>query len=224
MSQAQLARACGVKQPSVHGWLSGKSKFLRGENLLRAAEALDVNDQWLATGDGPMGPRHVTTGSKFVTFGTPAAIQAGPPTVTGGSNVEQWPQQAIGKVPLMSYDRVGDWLDATASFDAGSATDWLPCPAPHSNDTFALTVKGDSMESRRGRTYPAGCVIFVDPQKQPADGDRVVARLADSGEITFKVYKHEDGQRWLQPLNDNHLPIRSAFAVIGTVIGKWEAE
>lgn len=29
ISQAELARACGVKPPSVNGWLSGKAKFLR---------------------------------------------------------------------------------------------------------------------------------------------------------------------------------------------------
>ncbi len=54
ITQADLARACGVKPPSVHGWLSGKAKFLRGENLLRAAAALGVNQEWLATGDGQM--------------------------------------------------------------------------------------------------------------------------------------------------------------------------
>lgn len=54
MSQAELARRCHVSQPSVHGWLSGKSKFLRGENLLAAAGALDVSQQWLATGHGSM--------------------------------------------------------------------------------------------------------------------------------------------------------------------------
>lgn len=54
VNQADLARACGVKPPSVHGWLSGKSKYLRGENLLSAAAALGVNQQWLATGTGPI--------------------------------------------------------------------------------------------------------------------------------------------------------------------------
>jgi len=56
ISQAELARQCGVKQPSVHGWLSGKSKFLRGENLLKAAAALKVSEEWLATGAGSMEP------------------------------------------------------------------------------------------------------------------------------------------------------------------------
>lgn len=54
VSQAALARACGVKPPSVSGWLSGKSKFLRGENLLMAARALNVSEDWLATGRGDM--------------------------------------------------------------------------------------------------------------------------------------------------------------------------
>jgi len=54
VSQAELARACGVKPPSIHGWLSGKSKFLRGENLLLAARRLGVSQDWLATGKGEM--------------------------------------------------------------------------------------------------------------------------------------------------------------------------
>lgn len=54
ISKAELARRVGIKPPSVNGWFSGKAKFLRGENLLSAAAALGVNDQWLATGTGPM--------------------------------------------------------------------------------------------------------------------------------------------------------------------------
>lgn len=52
----ELARACGVKQPSVSGWLSGKSKKMEGANLLAAAEFLKINYWWLANGTGPMRP------------------------------------------------------------------------------------------------------------------------------------------------------------------------
>lgn len=52
INQKQLADAVGVKPPSVNGWLSEKSKFLRGENLLKAAQVLGVSDAWLATGKG----------------------------------------------------------------------------------------------------------------------------------------------------------------------------
>ena len=54
INQAELARRVGIKPPSVNGWLSGKAKFLRGENLLAAASVLGVNQDWLATGKGEM--------------------------------------------------------------------------------------------------------------------------------------------------------------------------
>lgn len=53
-TQAALARACGIKPPSVNDWLSGKTRKIEGENLLRAAAFLNVTPTWLATGKGPM--------------------------------------------------------------------------------------------------------------------------------------------------------------------------
>ncbi|WP_153903434.1 helix-turn-helix domain-containing protein, partial [Acinetobacter baumannii] len=47
-----LARAVGVKPPSVSDWLSGRSKTMEGENLIKAAKFLGVNPDWLATGAG----------------------------------------------------------------------------------------------------------------------------------------------------------------------------
>ena len=58
-SQAALARACGVKPPSVHDWLSGETKTIEGQNLLRAAKFLGVSPEWLTTGKGPKHPGDV---------------------------------------------------------------------------------------------------------------------------------------------------------------------
>ncbi len=81
------------------------------------------------------------------------------------------------------------------------------------------------MTAPHGRTYPEGCIIYVDPEQlNPENGMRVIAKLAGTDEVTFKVYKREDNRVWLQPLNPSHLPIREAFRVLGTVIGKWEDE
>lgn len=52
VTQAALARACKVAQPSVNDWLSGKSKTIRGAALLAAARHLRVSPDWLATGKG----------------------------------------------------------------------------------------------------------------------------------------------------------------------------
>lgn len=54
VSQAALARACGISAPSVNDWLSGKTKSIEGRNLLLAADFLRVLPKWLATGKGPM--------------------------------------------------------------------------------------------------------------------------------------------------------------------------
>jgi len=51
---SELARACGIRQPSINDWLSGRTKKLEGSNLLAAAEFLKVNPWWLANGTGPM--------------------------------------------------------------------------------------------------------------------------------------------------------------------------
>ena len=53
LREADLARACGVKPPSVHYWITGKTKKIEGENLLLAAKALRVDPEWLRTGKTP---------------------------------------------------------------------------------------------------------------------------------------------------------------------------
>lgn len=53
MTPAQLARKAGVKPPSVSLWLNGTTKSIKGQNLLKAAVALQVTPDWLANGRGP---------------------------------------------------------------------------------------------------------------------------------------------------------------------------
>lgn len=53
-TQADLARHCGVKGPSVSDWFTGETKKLKSETLLLAADFLEVSPQWLATGRPPM--------------------------------------------------------------------------------------------------------------------------------------------------------------------------
>lgn len=162
------------------------------------AQACKVSAMWLATGQGDMNE----------------------------SNVQPGPD-IRGQVPLISYVKAGSWDGVIDNLAPGEAEAWLPCIRPHSPNSYALRVDGESMTSPHGnmRSYPHGCIIFVDPEKRsPANGDRVIARLDGSDSVTFKVYKNEDGQQWLQPLNPMNPPIRDNFVVLGTVIGKWEDE
>ena len=195
-SPSQLARAAGKTPSTVTHWTSGATKTIKADSAAGIESLTGFSAVWIATGRGSKRAGNVAPG----------------PTTRG-------------RVPLISFVQAGEWASAHDPYQPEDAEAWLPCLVNHSDDTFALKVRGDSMTSRHGRSYPDGCIIFVDPgKKSPTNGDRIVAKLEGSNEVTFKVFKEEDGRIWLQPLNENHLPIRDRFHVVGTVIGKWEYE
>lgn len=194
LTPADLARATKRTPGAVSQWLDGLTKTVKSDTALSLQNATGFNAVWIATGKGEK--------------------RAG--------NVEPGPD-IRGELPLISWVQAGSWNEASDPFQPGEAEKWMPCPIPHSKASYVLRVKGDSMTSQFGRTYPEGCLIFVDPEKRsPMNGDRIIAKIEGEDEVTFKVYKSEDGRQWLQPLNSSHLPIREAFRVLGTVIGKWE--
>lgn len=136
-------------------------------------------------------------------------------------NVEEAPTIKNG-VPLISWIRAGRWGEASDPFQPGEAEAWVPTFRPTSAHAFALRVRGDSMTAPHGRSYPEGALIIVEPEmRSPTNGDRIVAKLEGSDEVTFKVYKEDAGRKWLAPLNPQHPPIHDRFRVIGTVVGMW---
>lgn len=212
MTQKEAETASGVKQSDI-------SKIERGDTerpagLLALARAYGVDAHWLDTGDGPSPEDLILAG----------AMSAAGRSALGTANTEPGPAQR-GLVPLISWVQAGAWNPTSDPLQPGEAERWMPCPVAHSAGTFVLRVRGDSMTAPHGniRTYPEGCLVYVDPEKRsPMNGDRIIAKLEGEDEVTFKVYKNEDGRQWLQPLNPSHEPIRQVFRVLGTIIGKWE--
>jgi len=82
-SQANLARWCGVRGPSVSDWFSGETKELKAETLLKASEYLNVMARWLLDGTGPIGAdlasieRYIEEGEP--TFGPPVPPESSHP-------------------------------------------------------------------------------------------------------------------------------------------------
>lgn len=220
LTQRQAEAASGVKQSSI-------SKIERGDtsrtmSLLALARVYRADPNWLDTGDGPApwDPVQIRSARNNANepHGTYRVTHTPPetPRFTPGTP---------DTLPLISWEQAAHWDKAGKQL--ADAERWIPCIAHHSRESFALRVRGDSMTSPSGqlKSYRADSIIFVDTQlKTPEDGERVIARLEDGDEITFKVYKEDDGRRWLLPLNPKHEPIRTAFTVIGTVVGKWEDE
>ena len=194
MDVAATARALGVTFQAVAKVKDGGA--FGSTNNLKAAAFFGVDPTYLANGRGVRQVSNISAGP------TPRDV-----------------------VPLISWVQAGAWCSAINGFEIGDAERLLPCPAAHGAQTYALRVRGDSMTapSGNGRSYPEGCVIYVDPDKgSPINGERIIAKLTGSDDVTFKIYKEEDGRRWLMPLNPAHLPIRDEFSVCGTIIGKWE--
>lgn len=53
INNEKLAAACGVAAPTSYNWGSGKTKKIKAEPLLKAAELFGVTPGWLATGAQP---------------------------------------------------------------------------------------------------------------------------------------------------------------------------
>lgn len=140
-------------------------------------------------------------------------------------NISQGPDIA-GLIPLISWVKAGAWHEAVDPFEPGYADEYLPCPASHGLKTYALRVEGDSMTAPYGKSYPRGCIIFVDPDQRGGvvNGDRVIAKLNGDNAVTFKVLVEDSGKKFLRALNPQYPPITGEFRILGKVIGKWESD
>lgn len=107
-----------------------------------------------------------------------------------------------GKVPLISWVAAGTWVDPVDNYHVGDAEDWLPCPPNcRENSTFALTVRGPSMDDGSPAGYRDGEMIFVDGSKiEPVHNADVVVKNG-GGHVTFKRLIQSGSTWYLKPLN-----------------------
>lgn len=203
-----------LQKQGVHKTTQAISKWLNAESMAEPDSMvalcawLGVRREWLEYGVGTKkNEQHVHVMRE----------------ATNVSNVSE----SIGKVPLISWVQAGAWCDSTANIDIHSAENWLSCPVPISRSGYALRVRGDSMTNPgQGRSYPAGCIIFVDPEAETITGDRVVARISRTNEATFKVLVEDAGEFYLKPINPQYpiIKITEETYICGKVIGSFIPE
>lgn len=199
-TQADIAKLFGIEREAVALWESDKA-FPTADKLARLASALSISIDELLSGTKRASNNRALGG-----------------TVSPGPDIR-------GAAPLISWVRAGQFSEAVDNMRPGEAEAWYPLPRRAGQNTYCLRVEGDSMTAPHGKSYPAGCIIFVDPdQRSPANGQRVIAKLEGSPDVTFKQFVQESGRTFLRPLNPQYPPIFDPFKVIGTIIGKWEEE
>ena len=176
LSQADLARACRVKPPSIHGWLSGKSKFLRGENLLSAAAALGVSQRWLATGEGPMVAEQPTLSEPSTGVSLRYAYRHG--IIQGGDNgfIDCVPPSAQDPEPVAYASTMRD------------------------EQAYAVKVRGNSMEP----AIMQGWDVIASPNRPAQPPDLCVVYFADDRKALKRFLWQRDGLVCLESLHVDH--------------------
>lgn len=200
ISKAELARRVGISAPSVNGWFTGKAKFLRGENLLAAAKALGVDEDWLATGRGQMA-REGAAGQHSLSVASAA-------TPSPYVRVQQLDAEAGmgGEMINDDYPDVIRSMDFTPEYIRG-----IVGFVPPQGRLILMTGRGDSMVP----TIQPGDTVVVDTGVTSFDGDGLylinmgsghqIKRLVDRG----RVHVASDNRAYGEP-----------FAIPdGTVIG-----
>ncbi|WP_395608680.1 LexA family protein [Pseudomonas sp. B22129] len=200
----------GKTTQAISKWLNGEA-MAEADSIAALCTWLNVRREWLEYGVLPKeaGENNVR---KF--------------TGGEGGNVIEVTQR-FGKVPLISWVQAGAWCEAISNFEVYDADSWLSCPVAISSHGYALKVLGDSMTNPGpGRSYPAGCIIFVDPEAETKTGDRVIARLPRTNEATFKVLVEDAGRQFLRPINPQYpiIEISEETHICGKVVGAFMSE
>lgn len=146
--------------------------------------------------------------------------------LTSAASTSEGPELK-GKVPLISWVQAGNWMEIANACEPGAAEMYYYCPVPHGPNTFALHVRGSSMENPYGRhSFYDGDIIFIDPDKCADHNSLVVVKLDESNEATFKQLIVEGSDHYLKALNPALLipmqKINGAANGCGVVIAKLE--
>lgn len=200
LKPAGFAKQIGSSRATISDWLSGEITEISYKLAKSISARYGVNFDWIKEGKGDKFPPKL-------------AIETG-----------IYPEiETTSLIPLISFVSAGKWCEAIDNYSIGDAEEWMLCPGKHSKHTYALRVRGDSMTSQHGKSYPDGSIIYVDPEVPYTNGSRVIAKIPGCNEATFKQYAEDAGRRYLKPLNPQYptIEIDDTTLICGVVIGQY---
>lgn len=192
LSKAHIARAVGVSSPTVTDWESGKIKTIEAGNLLKLAQVLNVDAQWLQTGKESRKE----------------------PSYNLADDAMELPKRK--RAPIISYVQAGNWCELVDAYPVGTGEDTIEVDARWSDNTFVLRVRGDSMHP----TLTEGALIVVDPQVEWMHNRIVVVRQNGDTEVTVKRLIKDGDTYYLKPDNTTYplLKLDKDAHVCGVVV------
>ncbi|OSI09168.1 LexA family protein [Neisseria canis] len=118
------------------------------------------------------------------------------------SNARLIPKISSVQIPLLRYEDVFEF-DVTHP-EIVTTVEFIMSDIKSSKITFALKLKGDSMED----AFLNGDIIIIDPMEKPEPGEFVLAIVGE--DVLFRKYRIDNlGQFSLQPLNSDYPVISS---------------
>lgn len=123
-------------------------------------------------------------------------------------------------VPIISWVEAGEWTESPYTEDPSQCDNWLETPKRCGKNSFALEVRGNSMTTDHGPSFPDKSLIIVDPDLEPANKSLIVAMVEGSNEATFKQLIIDSPYSFLRPLNPQYpvLTIDREMNIVGTVV------
>ena len=125
---------------------------------------------------------------------------------------------AARELSLIDWPEVSGWLRSTPEDRQRGGGELVPCPMICGPATFALRVRGASMEPR----FRENDLIFCDPDVVPRSGSFVIVQRAEDDEPVFRQLVIEGRRRYLKAINPAWPhpiePLDSADVICATVI------
>jgi len=227
LTNAQLALACKVSQPTTFNWASGKTKNIKGAPLLLAAKALGVTPEWLSTGKGQKFPANAPTdGQQTATVhiinsahsnyisgvkSKPDELEI-PQFETGGSmggGLLLRDQPGV----IKSWTVNSEWVDKNVPNNTGAA------------NLCIVTGFGPSMRP----IFNSGDPLLIDRGVTSYEGDAIYFfRVGDEGYIKSLQSIPGDGLRVISANRENFdawtIKPDMDFQVFGRVLKVWKSE
>lgn len=183
--QKVLSKMFGVTENGARKWMIGES-VPRYEIILQIIEQFKdtgVTVEWLLSGNPELSP-----------FQSKVSEQG------NHYNVKDM-QIAAWKIPVISWIKAGNFCECIDNYTPGEADEWVGTTTKPKAHTFALIVKGDSMEP----LFPEGIRIIIEPSLEAIHKDYVIAKNGD--EATFKQLIKDGNDYYLKPVNTRY-PIK----------------
>lgn len=209
LKKVDLTRLCKVSSGTVSLWFNGPTQKLDGPNLLKVAEVLDVNPEWLSSGKGEMELDSNNQGNIVKIDHRSYLI----PIFDSGASM------GYGKA-VQEFDTVVGGMRLTK--------EWVSRNVSVSNpaNLAILSAYGDSMSP----TFNDGDILLVDNGITEIKVDTVYVLEFNNELFVKRIQRRLDGSIVIKsdnPLYDPHIVTngdKDSLHILGRVLWAWNGK